>query len=139
MEVLFESETSVDPVIAGDENSNKVEAEVDSLTTQVNQSAENVVSTKGSSYKNSKLGKNSHNIYTSTFGRTSRPTLSQSLSFPAKTRTSNLMKPVVEPTSACARSNSGNRRGLSGLKPVKTVMKVKEDDATSSTASPYYD
>ncbi|KAK1434989.1 hypothetical protein QVD17_00744 [Tagetes erecta] len=106
-EILLESEAaggSVNEAVADDENLNKVDAEV----------KQDVVLTKGSSYKNSKHGKNSDKR--STFGTTSRPSLSQSLSFPAKT--------------------PGIRRGSSGLKPVKTVMSVKEDDATSSTASP---
>ncbi|KAI3823386.1 hypothetical protein L1987_04821 [Smallanthus sonchifolius] len=156
MESGNEPETAVHPVNeavdevnnkADPENLNKVDEEVDSSRTEVNQSSENVenskiqnpvkVSTKGGGFKKSKLGKNGPN--TGTFGRTPRPSLSQSLSFPAKTRSPDLTKPVVEPTlsmSASSRSYSASRRTSSGLKPVKTSLPVKEDDGTSSTASP---
>ncbi|MFS8004624.1 hypothetical protein Hanom_Chr13g01228011 [Helianthus anomalus] len=75
----------------------------------------------------SKKGKVVNN--TGAFGRTTRPTLSQSLSFPAKTR-------AHDPTSS-TRSNSAKNTS-SGLKAVKvkTTMADKEDDGASSTASP---
>ncbi|XP_076903837.1 uncharacterized protein LOC143559008 [Bidens hawaiensis] len=127
------------------EDLNKVDEQVvdsSSATTQVNQPSENnnnivdkpktqnKVSTKGSAaLKNTKMSKSSPNI--GTFGRTQRPGLSQSLSFPAKTRLLDSTKPVVEPTLTTSRSHPASRRGL---KPVKTS--VIEDDGTSSTGSP---
>ncbi|XP_076953736.1 uncharacterized protein LOC143627905 [Bidens hawaiensis] len=152
-EVPSEPEVSVDQVNEGvtdPENVNKVDEQVDSsTTTEVNQPTENnnivdktktqnqvkasSTSTKGNALKNTKLSKSSPNI--GTFGRTQRPGLSQSLSFPAKTRSlDSTSKPVVEPTLSTSRSHPASRRSSSGLKPVKTS--VKEDDGTSSTGSP---
>ncbi|KAK9072728.1 hypothetical protein SSX86_009163 [Deinandra increscens subsp. villosa] len=141
-EVCSEPETAVHPVnesVADFLNLNKVdEEEVDSSRTDNPKTLNPIkVSTKGNTFKHSKLAKNGPN--TCTFGRTTRPSLSQSLSFPAKTGATDLMKPVVEPTislSASSRSLAANRRGLTGLKPIKTAVRVREDDATSSTASP---
>ncbi|KAI3822675.1 hypothetical protein L1987_10270 [Smallanthus sonchifolius] len=105
-----------------DVNDQKVDEDIESSKNVDNPKTKNTS-------KRGKLAKTG--AKTSTFGRTPRPSLSPSLSFPAKTRTPDSTKPrVVEPTSSTSAS--------SRLKAVKTAMLDKEDDGTSSTASPYY-
>nr|XP_043613835.1 protein WVD2-like 4 [Erigeron canadensis] len=119
------------------EDLNKVDHEevIDLSKTQVNNPGNRdpvkVSTTKGSGSKNCKLAKNVPNV--GTFGRTPRPSLSQSLSFPAKTETP--VAPTLSTTS-CSRSHPSYKRASSGLKPIKTRLSVKEDDAATSNASP---
>lgn len=131
------------------ENLNKVDV-LDLSKPEETQSSETVTETKSQNSvkattkaSTSKTSKIKNGPSPGTFGRTPRPSLSQSLSFPNKSRTPDSMRASIDahtkprvagPTLSA--SPSAIRRVSSGLKPIKTALLVKDDDAASSTASP---